>query len=509
MICKQILRGYSLTLSLLHVLELVKDEYVFGRGEECDYCFETNGGKNNPHFLAFSKTHFRLYRERDKSNPSKYVVFVEDKSSNGTFIRGEKVGRNKTQVLNSDDEIALALKKNKAFIFNDRGASAAQTDKLPAEFRERYTMSKLLGRGACGEVKLVFEKETCKKYAVKIISKKAFSVGPKLNRAAIEEVKILKKLNHSCIIRIEDVFDSFDALYIVLELVEGGELFDRVVAEGKFSETISKLLFYQILDAVKYLHDKNITHRDLKPENILLATDDSETLIKVTDFGLSKFVGETSLMKTLCGTPNYLAPEVIESAGLGGYSKAVDCWSLGVILYIMLGGYPPFSDEIKEYTLQQQIRQAKYTFPKEYWKDVSSDAIDLIKKLLTLNPKKRITTTDALRHPWIKDGDVIARARELMGHATMPPPHKPQLGCKRSAPTNENEMSPCQLAKRISVESPSPTNSNPPHTPLISTDNGTPILKFDRSRPEEPAVTMATTRSLSNSSSTASTSSSS
>ncbi|CAI8011662.1 Serine/threonine-protein kinase Chk2, partial [Geodia barretti] len=345
-------------------------------------------------------------------------------------------------------------------------------------------------RGACGEVKLVFEKETCKKYAVKIISKKAFSVGPKLNRAAIEEVKILKELHHPCIIQIEDVFDGPDALYIVLELVEGGELFDRVVSVGKFSESVGKFLFYQILGAVNYLHERNITHRDLKPENILLATDEQETLIKVTDFGLSKFVGEASLMRTLCGTPSYLAPEILESAGLGGYSKAVDCWSLGVILYIMLGGYPPFSDEIKEYTLQEQICQAKYSFSPEYWKDVSSDAIDLIRKLLTLNPKERISMADALRHPWLKDDDVISRARQLMESSpttpTMPPPPPPpKLSRKRGAPSSEDDPSadgsPCPLAKRVSVETPSPTSENPPDTPLISrSDRSPPISKRTR-----------------------------
>ena len=160
-------------------------------------------------------------------------------------------------------------------------------------------------------------------------------------------------------------------------------------------------------------------------------TETTETLIKVTDFGLSRFVGETSLMKTLCGTPTYLAPEVLTSAGLSGYSKAVDCWSLGVILFICLGGYPPFSDEIKEHSLREQITRGIYTFPKEYWKDVSEDAIDLIKKLLTVDSDSRISTKEALQHTWIQDDEMKCKVKELMGkplesagskRPQMPPP---------------------------------------------------------------------------------------
>jgi serine/threonine-protein kinase Chk2 len=140
----------------------------------------------------------------------------------------------------------------------------------------------------------------------------------------------IKSLHHPCIIKVEDVFHTDTKLFIVLELVEGGELFDKVVSCGKFSENVAKMLFYQMLVACKYLHDNGITHRDLKPENLLLSADiKEESVIKVTDFDLSQFVGENSLMKTLCGTPTYLAPEIITNAGMGGYTKAVDCWSLG------------------------------------------------------------------------------------------------------------------------------------------------------------------------------------
>jgi serine/threonine-protein kinase Chk2 len=380
-------------------IELAGNEYTFGRDPSCDYSFSSSvAADTNPHIQAFSKLHFKVVKE-DSSN---LTVFLEDKSSNGTFVNGEKVGKNKKVPLRNNDEISLALPKNKAFVFMETNITESESAKLPEVFREKYMMSKVLGRGACGEVKLAFERETCRKFAVKCITKKTFSVGPRLGPGIMDEVKILKELSHPCIIEIEDVFESNDMLYIVLELVEGGELFDRVVGIGKFTEPQAKLLFYQMLIAVKYLHDRNITHRDLKPENILLSSEANETLIKVTDFGVSRFVGETSLMKTLCGTPTYLAPEVLTSAGMAGYSKAVDCWSLGVILFICLGGYPPFSDEIEEHSLKDQITKGIYSFPKEYWKDVSSDAIDLIKKLLTVDPKKRISTAQALDHKWMK-----------------------------------------------------------------------------------------------------------
>jgi len=235
--------------------------------------------------------------------------------------------------------------------------------------------------------------------------------------------------------------------------VEGGELFDRVVSVTRFEEPIAKLLFYQMLVAVKYLHEQGITHRDLKPENVLLCSEKNETVIKITDFGLSKVVGEQSLMKTLCGTPSYLAPEVLLTAGTGGYSKAVDLWSLGVILFICLGGYPPFSEEIKKHTLNEQIIKGLYTFPKTYWKAVSPKAIDLIKKLLTVDPKKRISVEEALQHPWISDDEeVIDKANKLMSSVSsdMPPPSGRVL--KKRHPSDE-DGSPGPRRKRISTDS--------------------------------------------------------
>ncbi|KAK2162873.1 hypothetical protein LSH36_90g05044 [Paralvinella palmiformis] len=377
-------------------VDLIKDEYSFGRGEVCDYQFDMPEMKNSPCFLAYSKVHFKIIKENTSTGVH---IFLIDVSSNGTFINGEKVGKNCKQVLNNNDEIALCLKRNKAFVFMD--AAGSENRDIPEELKKKYTLSRELGRGACGEVRLAFEKGTSKRYAIKIIQKKRFSLNGQLKfnvtGDVLNEVRILKSLRHPCIIGIEDVFDTTDMLFIVLELIEGGELFDRIVSINSFDDPTAKLIFYLIASGVKYLHDQGITHRDLKPENILLVDEGSETLIKVTDFGLSKFVDANTMMKTFCGTPQYLAPEVLKTGGTASYTKAVDCWSLGVILYICLVGYPPFTDDRKDMALPRQIVGGHYEMPDKYWRNVSSNAKDLDEKM-----KKKadlLMSSDPMRPP--------------------------------------------------------------------------------------------------------------
>ena len=168
--------------------------------------------------------------------------------------------------------------------------------------------------------------------------------------------------------------------------------------------------------AIKYLHDQGISHRDLKPENILLhSAEEEETLIKVTDFGLSKLFDSTQMMKTFCGTPNYLAPEVLTTKGEAAYTNKIDNWSLGVILYICLVGYPPFSDEDTKVSLEKQIVNGMYEFPSEFWSDISKEAIHLIKRLLCLNPEKRASLEEVLEHEWIReDKEMLKKAHQLM-----------------------------------------------------------------------------------------------
>ncbi|XP_071944033.1 serine/threonine-protein kinase Chk2-like [Antedon mediterranea] len=396
--------------------------YSFGRDKLCEVCLDTRGCRKLDFFPTISKIHFQI--TKDESN----AIFIEDKSSNGTFLNGQKIGKFNKRVLKNDDVIALSMPKNKAYVFMN---STQETLNMPEEMKKKYTLSTVLGKGACGQVRLAFENEGSqpKRVAVKIIEKKTFSIGGRVIKdmqdKVMDEVNILKALNHPCIIKIEEMYDTPEVLFIVLELVEGGELFDRITSRGRLNEEVSKLLFFQMVSACKYLHDKGITHRDLKPENILLTSDEEYTLIKVTDFGLSKFVGENSFMKTMCGTPTYLAPEILKTAGMGGYSKAVDLWSLGVILFICLGGYPPFSDQIKTMSLHDQITRGSYNFPVKYWSKVSQEAIDLIKKLMTVDPKRRITIKQAINHPWLDDSKMRAHAASMMGIPLngMPPPN--------------------------------------------------------------------------------------
>ncbi|XP_036402839.1 serine/threonine-protein kinase Chk2-like [Megalops cyprinoides] len=399
-----------------------EDEYWFGRDRTCHYCFNDPILRASEKFTTYSKKHFRIFREQD-------IVYIEDTSGNGTFVDGILVGKGKKLPLANNAELALTQPHHKVFVFID--LMVAEQSNLPREFTDKYLISRKIGAGVCGEVKLAFERATCKKVAVKTINKNDFPCTGTAARNAEREIEILKKVDHPCLIKTEDFFQTDESYYIVLELMEGGELFDRVKAKKQLDESIAKLYFFQMLLAVEYLHRNGIIHRDLKPENILLASNDDICLIKITDFNQSKILEETSLMRTLCGTPTYLAPEVFTDAVTVGYSMAVDCWSLGVLLFVCLGGYPPFYTEGTDMTVKEQITQGYYRFIPSKWEGISDEAKDLVKKLLVVDPKKRLSIEEALQHPWMQDEQMKATAFKVMYPDGAPSDAQPSTSRKR------------------------------------------------------------------------------
>lgn len=414
------------------VLNCTENQYSFGRDKRCDYSFSNSILKKSPYFNTYSKKHFRIFRDEN-------LVYLEDLSGNGTWVDDEKLGNGKQSLLSNNSVIALAEQKHQVFMFIDKmGDDQAN---LPLEFSKKYHIARKIGTGVCGEVKLAIEKETFKKVALKTINKHDFPSIGTATRNAEREIEILKKIDHPCLIKTEDFYQTEDSYYIVLEYIEGGELFGRIKAKKKLEEEIAKLYFYQMLKAVEYLHNNGIIHRDLKPENVLLASHDDICLIKITDFNQSKILEESSLMKTLCGTPTYLAPEVFTHAATVGYTKAVDYWSLGVLLFICLGGYPPFNTECATMSVREQIINGQYRFIPSQWKNVSNEAKDLVKKLLVVDPQKRLSVEEALEHPWLKDDKMRQNADQLMNPGAANQPMRPEATRKRKAQEAEGEPS--------------------------------------------------------------------
>jgi len=258
---------------------------------------------------------------------------------------------------------------------------------------------KMLGKGNFSTVMLGIHKATGVKVAVKVVEKSGVQNKPEMLK---NEVEILSKVDHPNIISLYDIFDTKDRLYLVMELVTGGELFERIVEREQYKESEACIVMKQLFEAIAYLHSLGIVHRDLKPENLLLENENEDTPIKLTDFGLSK-IYSSEMMQTACGTPGYVAPEILEC---GGYDPAVDMWSAGVIMYILLCGYPPFYNE-NPALLFEAIMSGEYHFHSPYWDGISKEAKDLISKLLVVDPKDRLTAEQAGKHDWFKNVGLI------------------------------------------------------------------------------------------------------
>ncbi|ORX48104.1 Pkinase-domain-containing protein [Piromyces finnis] len=265
-----------------------------------------------------------------------------------------------------------------------------------------------IGSGSFGTVYKAIRKYDNQEVAVKIVSKKKLvsKPGSNLMKYLEREINILKSVKHKNIIQLYDVYEDSTNVYLVLELANGGELFKRIRSLKKLTENQTRVVMKQLFKALEYLHNRGIAHRDLKPENILMqSTEGNDFSIKLSDFGLSRFVDDNFYMRTQCGTPNYTAPEIFDK-NIKNYTIAVDMWSCGVIMYICLCGYTPFSRKNSKYPLKTQIMNGLYVFRPEHWNNVSKEAISLIKSLLQISPDSRITVSQALNHPFIKKENV-------------------------------------------------------------------------------------------------------
>ncbi|XP_077594346.1 calcium/calmodulin-dependent protein kinase type II subunit gamma isoform X11 [Stigmatopora nigra] len=277
------------------------------------------------------------------------------------------------------------------------------TTATSTRFTDEYQLYEELGKGAFSVVRRCVKKSSGQEYAAKIINTKKLSERDhhKLER----EARICRLLKHPNIVRLHDSISEEGFHYLVFDLVTGGELFEDIVAREYYSEADASHCISQILESVNHIHQHDIVHRDLKPENLLLASKMKGAAVKLADFGLAIEVqGDQQAWFGFAGTPGYLSPEVLRK---DPYGKPVDIWACGVILYILLVGYPPFWDE-DQHKLYQQIKAGAYDFPSPEWDTVTPEAKNLINQMLTINPAKRITAEQALKHPWVCHRSTVA-----------------------------------------------------------------------------------------------------
>ncbi|KAI4149921.1 MAG: hypothetical protein LQ340_004369 [Diploschistes diacapsis] len=355
--------------------------YLIGRHPECDRVL---------HLPTISNRHCLIFSENKGGDT---IAVLEDLSSNGTFVNEAYVGRNKRRELEENDEITILDETRYIFRYPKKRDGGA--------FKQQFRIVQQLGKGHFATVYLAIQKSTGERFAVKKFEKRPGETHK--TDGLQQEIAVLMSISHPNLLCLRETFDDKDAVYLVLELAPEGELFNWIVMKQKLSEVECRKVFVQLFQATRYLHERGIVHRDVKPENILLV--DKDLTVKIADFGLAKIIGEESFTTTLCGTPSYVAPEILENSKHRRYTKAVDIWSLGVVLYICLCGFPPFSDELytpeNPYTLAQQIKAARFDYPSPYWDSVGDPALDLIDKMLLVDPEKRATIEECLEHPWL------------------------------------------------------------------------------------------------------------
>jgi len=265
---------------------------------------------------------------------------------------------------------------------------------------DRYEIGEEIGRGAFSVVKRARNRGTGESVAVKFIEKKFVDKQDLVLLA--REIEIMQKVSHPNVLKLREVHDTDELISLVMELITGGELFYKIVEKGNYSEKDAQGIVRQMVQGVSYLHGEGIAHRDLKPENLLCSGEDEPAYrpfrVVIADFGLSKIFNKGESLETSCGTPDYVAPEVITAEG--SYNKSVDMWSCGVITYVLLCGFSPFLSSTQT-GLFEKIIKVEYDFPDPEWTTISDNAKDFIRHLLVKDPEERYTAQQCLQHPWL------------------------------------------------------------------------------------------------------------
>ena len=267
------------------------------------------------------------------------------------------------------------------------------------KLRDKYKISRKIGEGAFSSVRRLKIRATGEKRAVKTVHKKSIKTEEE-RQMVFNEVRILKSLDHPNIIRLHEFYQDEKNYYIITELCSGGELFERIISAGSISEAVAAEYMQQILMVLVYLHDRRIAHRDLKPENLLMSNTTTDSRIKVIDFGSSHVFAAEETMTQRVGTPYYIAPEVLRHH----YTEKCDIWSAGVIMYILLCGFPPFAGNTDKEILHK-VAIGRYSFPSPEWDNISFEAKDLIEKMMNVSVEVRISAREALAHPWLENAN--------------------------------------------------------------------------------------------------------
>lgn len=384
-----------------------KKIWTFGRNSGCDFVLNS--------CFRLSNKHFRLWLSLNDD-----TLWIQDTSTNGTYLNATRLVKGTNYIVTQGDEISVGVGKREdvaRFVvllsdkYNPSNSTNNSVSKDEGIYKDFIIKNDTIGQGAFATVKKAIERSTGDSYAVKIINRRrAIHAGGKGAMDGVNrELQILRQLDHPNIVRLKSFYEDVENYYLVMELVPGGDLMDFVAANGAIGEDATQVITKQILDGIAYVHQLGISHRDLKPDNILIMQDDP-IIVKITDFGLAKISDNTTFMKTFCGTLAYVAPEIItgkhEQPLVPGhnYSDLVDIWSLGCLVYVLLTTHLPFNGKTQG-QMFQKIKSGEFHESPLNSYQISQEGRDFLKCCLQVDPSKRLTAKQALKHPWLRGVD--------------------------------------------------------------------------------------------------------